>query len=155
MGSRSPTIEAARDSRLAAGWAAPVSTVAAAIRSAVDGVCSPVWPVLNSRQRSPSDHSLMWVVMPMSWSWSDRCWLASSALRRSSVMQMMARRAPGREWRPYGPLSASQTSSRSAAVLGRSTRVMGSPGRKGTRTIDSSGLKPRTCGTAASSSSGD
>ncbi len=41
MGSRSPTIEAARDSRLAAGWEAPVSTVAAAIRSAVAWVCKP------------------------------------------------------------------------------------------------------------------
>ena len=46
-------------------------------------------------------------------------------------MQMMARRAPGRAWRPYGPLSASQTSSRSAAVRGRSTRVIGQPGPEG------------------------
>ena len=96
IGSRSPTMRGGQGgSRLAAGWAAPVSTVAAAIRSAVAWVCSPVGPVLNSRQRSPSAHSRMWVVMPTVSSRLDRCWLASSALRRSSVMQTMAEAGTG------------------------------------------------------------
>ena len=105
-------------------------------------------------QRAPLDHSLMSVLMPTSRRRSARCWLASLGAAAVLGDADDAGRAPGRAWRPYGPLSASQTSSRSTAVLGRSTLEIGSSGRRGTSTIDSSGLNPRTWGTAVSNSSG-
>lgn len=140
-------MDAAPEARLAAGCGAPASTVVVAIRSAVVWFRKPPWPVLNSRHRLPSVHRRRWVLMPRPSRRLDMCWLACSALRRSSVKQRTARTAPGRAWRPYGPLTASQALSWSRAVVGRSRRTIGSPCRKGTRTIDSSGLITSTSAT--------
>ncbi len=96
-GSRSPTREAASESRVAAGWGRPVKTVAAAIRSLAASVWRPMSPVSRLAQRVSSAHSMTRVSMPMDSNRAAKSWPTSVASSRSEVRQTTVRLEPGWE----------------------------------------------------------